>query len=102
MRLPGDGKPAFLVRLGHQYAAGEDSALSRPVDVDLSTLLAGYSISSVVEKTLTGNQDWEDYVKRYMDWTGEGNKFPRSESANATITLCPMEIRTFEIVARVP
>lgn len=102
MRLSGDDKPAFLVRLGHQYAVGEDSTLSRPVDVDLSTLLAGYSISSVVEKTLTGNQDWEDYVKRYMDWTGEGNKFTRSESANTTITLCPMEIRTFEIVARVP
>jgi hypothetical protein len=97
MRLPGRPKTTFLLRLGHQYGLDEDDTLSQPVDVDLSTLLAGYSVLQVIEMTLSGNQRWDDYLTRRFDWTGEG--FLRSSVLSGTlVTILPMEIRTFEVV----
>jgi hypothetical protein len=61
-------QPTFLLRLGHQYATGEDDKLSSPVDVDLSKVLnaANYKVTAVKEKTLTGNQDWDVYQSRRL------------------------------------
>ena len=94
MRLQHRKKKTYLLRLGHQYAEGEDETLSKPVDVDLSKVLVGLNVTSVVETTLSGNQDWDDFVNR---------KFSDSQAVHATemksITIAPMEVRTFEIVA---
>jgi hypothetical protein len=89
----------FLLRLGHQYAAGEDVKLSAPVDVDLSKVLANYKVISVKEKTLTGNQDWEVYQSRRFVWSDkETGTVPLKRSPSETIvSLTPMEIRTFEL-----
>jgi hypothetical protein len=92
----GGGGDDYLVRLAHQYAKDEDQVLSEPVSIDLAKLLAGFKITSVVETTLTANQELNDWVKRRMDWTGSG-PLPLSyvSASNTTITLQPMEIRTF-------
>jgi hypothetical protein len=70
--------------------------------VDLSKLLVDYyEVTSVKEKTLTGNQDWEVYQSRRLDWTGQGQGTGTSQSQSArpdtVVTLTPMEIRTFEL-----
>jgi alpha-mannosidase len=105
--LAGRDEATFLIRLGHQYAAGEDVKLSAPVDVDLSKILltANYKVMSVKEKTLTGNQDWHAYQSRRFVWNSE--KEVTSETAvplkstgspsETIVTLKPMEIRTFEL-----
>jgi hypothetical protein len=103
----------FLLRLGHQYAVGEDTKLSAPVDVDLSKILAHYQVISVQEKTLTGNQDWEVYQSRRFVWSSTGSDSDNKEETTAgptvlaskrstsrletMVTLTPMEIRTFEL-----
>jgi len=100
VELPDREDKTFLLRLGHQYAAGEDEELSAPVDLDLSKLFLSYNVLSVKEKTLTGNQNWEDYQSRRFKWTGEGQRTkPDTEHARSdtTVTLTPMEIHTFEL-----
>jgi len=103
MRLP-DRKPTtFLLRLGHQYGVGEDELLSKPVSVNLACLLSGYNVTSVTEKTLSGNQNLTDRLKRRLDWTGMGSDELRIEDLFSTnITLAPMQIRTFELVTDFP
>jgi hypothetical protein len=106
-RIPDREEPTFLLRLGHQYAVGEDAKLSAPVDIDLSKVLlnANFKVISVKEKTLTGNQDWEVYQSRRFVWSSDTEE--TSETAvplkrtgspsGTTVTLKPMEIRTFEL-----
>jgi hypothetical protein len=97
----------FLVRLSHQYDIGEDAVLSLPVDIDLSIIFPGQSIKDVQETTLSGNRDIEDWRNVRLDWTGTGR--PETETRNKkkkngdvssgsyTITMTPMDIRTFKI-----
>jgi hypothetical protein len=93
----------FLIRLGHQYAAGEHETLSLPAHVDLNTLLVGYKVVSINEKTLSGNQDYSAWTKRRLDWTGDaGVKGENAKTKNIAdesgrIILKPMEVRTFEV-----
>jgi hypothetical protein len=96
-------EPTFRLRLGHQYAAGEDATLSAPVDVDLSKVLANYKLISVKEKTLTGNQDWEVYQSRRFAWSADNKEIAETAASNRSgpetiVTLTPMEIRTFELI----
>lgn len=97
MRLRGRATTTLLLRLGHQYAVGESLILSRPVKVNLSLLLGGhYEVLNVTEKTLSGNQNIKDYFARRYNWTRTEFSTPIHEETT-TITLQPMEIRTFEI-----
>ena len=104
----GDPPPiiSFLIRLGHQYAIGEDDILSKPVEVDLSTIFHKdkYKIVSTIEKTLSGNQDYSSWLERRLDWTTShesGNSQQHSSSsslgAGTVVTLNPMDILTFEV-----
>jgi len=105
MRIPGRTETTFLLRLGHQYGVGEDEELSKPVNVDLTKLLVGYSVTSVEEKTLSGNQNLSHRMHHRLDWTGEGSSNGRVAAAAASttnITIAPMEIRTFEFVVSSP
>jgi hypothetical protein len=92
----------LFVRLGHQFADGEDKDLSEPVEVDLKGLFVGYTVTSFTEKTLSGNQDWKGFVKRRHQEAGElSGKYNSSQARDTTIDgkviMRPMEIRTFEL-----
>jgi hypothetical protein len=91
----------FLLRLGHQYGAGEDELLSQPASVDIPSLFPGYNVVNVVEKTLTGNQDYGSWMRRRLDWTGDNAGVSESRSVELlesnVVLLEPLDIRTFEI-----
>jgi hypothetical protein len=91
----------FLLRLGHQYGAGEDELLSQPASVDIASLFTGYNVVNVVEKTLTGNQDYGSWMKRRLDWTGDNADLSKSRNAELlasnVVLLEPLDIRSFEI-----
>ena len=46
-----------MVRLEHLFDTGEDEELSRPLEVDLSTLFTNFSLQAVQEKLLGANVD---------------------------------------------
>jgi hypothetical protein len=92
-----DAGMVFLIRLGHQYGVGEDETLSKPVQVALESILVGYKIVSVQEKTLSGNQDYSSWLKRRFDWTGEGGNYISTALEGTIVTLRPMDILTFEV-----
>jgi Glycosyl hydrolases family 38 C-terminal domain/Glycosyl hydrolases family 38 C-terminal beta sandwich domain len=98
MRLPEESDNTFLVRFGHQYGQQEHDVLSQPVVLDLSHIFAGFIVTSVVEMSLTGNQEWNDLQARRIRWNGEIRSQASFASSNATtITITSMEIRTFKI-----
>lgn len=80
----------YILRLHHIYQVGEDSVLSQPVTVDISTILAGYKIVSVQETQLTAVAP----VKRKdaINWSGP------SAAQAIPVLLAPTEIRTFVVV----
>ena len=48
-----EGDPLrLLVRLEHLFDTGEDEELSRPLEVDLSTLFTNFNLQAVQEKLL--------------------------------------------------
>ena len=94
----------FLIRLGHQYALNEDINLSQNVDVDLALLFPKNQIIAFVEKTLTGNQSKQNWKSKKLNWSSlyeydmkNSRALNAMTSAGNTISLKPMEIRTFEI-----
>jgi len=99
--LPDAPATTFLVRLGHQFGEGEDPhGYSSPTRVCLSKLVLPYSIVSIVEMTLSGNQVHAAWSRTRMNWTGE--IVPRRTPVaclgdSCMIELNPMEIRTFHI-----
>lgn len=99
MRIPGRKSLTFLLRLGHQYGVGEDEVLSRPVSIDLTKLLLGYNVTSVEEMTLSGNQNLTHRMHYRLDWTGTTSNARVAVGSTTNITMAPMEIRTFELVA---
>ena len=92
----------FLIRLGHQYGLGEDGELSKPVTVDLVDCLPGYEISEVVEVTLSGNQNIEDWEKSRLIWTASGSKSSNGSTdlKDTAVELQPMDIRTFRVTVK--
>jgi hypothetical protein len=56
---------------------------------------------NVVEKTLTGNQDYGSWMRRRLDWTGDSSNLSESRNAELldsnVVVLEPLDIRTFEI-----
>lgn len=91
-----------LLRLEHVYDIGEHSTLSEPVTLILDDLLADYTITSAVETTLGGNQ-WASEVSRLPWTTADDHQQPLKVSTKfqpvgkTSVTLLPMEIRTFII-----
>jgi Glycosyl hydrolases family 38 C-terminal beta sandwich domain len=90
----------FLVRLAHQYAPGDDPTLSKAAEVDLSLLFRDYTIKSIRETTLSGNQDYQTWVDRRMDWTGTGKISPPFYFD--AVTIQPMDIKTFHVEVILP
>ena len=97
---------SFLIRLGHQYGINDSAGnLSLPVTVDLKQLWPSYvffKITSIVEKTIGGAENWSDYLKRKMNWTKPSSSLLSYSSPTLEVTLLPMQIRTFEVTLAPP
>ena len=92
---------SYLIRLGHQYGAGEDPSLSLPVDVDLSDLFPGQEIYEFYETTLSGNRGIEKWKQESLDWTGSSqDAASATRRGNTVITLKALDIRTFMVTLR--
>ena len=102
-KLSDRNQTTFLLRLGHQYGVGDDENLSASVSVDLEHLFSDFQVDSVTEMSLTGNEKWDDFVSRRLDWSqGEKSRLSSSLPSNGSLVveLMPMEIRTYEILVQ--
>ncbi|XP_062965767.1 lysosomal alpha-mannosidase isoform X2 [Cynocephalus volans] len=88
----------LLLRLEHQFAVGEDSGrnLSSPVTLDLRDLFSTFTITRLQETTLAANQLRASASRlKWTPNTGPTHHPTPSLLDPATVTLQPMEIRTF-------
>jgi len=92
----------ILLRIGHQYGAGEDAKLSEPVKVNLTAFLPGYEVTKIAEMTLSGNQDYQHWQNSRFDWSGafENKVLSYDLPESFEIQLNPMDIRTFLITVQ--
>lgn len=105
-------KGMFMLRLSHLYEAGEHPTLAQPVTINLEEIFgkAGLAIKSAYETTLTGNQPLAEYEARKHQWetryaneavaahmeaTGAIAFEERVKFEYPTVTIRPMEVRTF-------
>ena len=94
----------LLLRLAHQLAIGEDASLAQ---VDLATLFDRkmLSVAAATKRSLTNAHSQSELLRRRVQahaWhtAGEPHAWRQLEynfSSNATATLGPMEIHTFEL-----
>jgi hypothetical protein len=103
----------LLLRLAHQFAIGEDTVLSAPVQVNIATLFDSTSliVRDATEVSLTANQNKTTILKgreRALNWYRDAGddasanlSHPwRAEGAlnfrsDPIVTLGPLEIKTF-------
>ncbi|NWS33655.1 MA2B2 mannosidase, partial [Polioptila caerulea] len=94
-----------LLRIRHLYEVGEDPVLSKPVMVDLKSLLKGLgSVMAVEERSLTGTWD----VNTLERWKWKTAQYPGKRFFNSmetsedfVVTVYPKEIRTFFVYFQV-
>lgn len=93
---------SLLLRLEHIFEIDETENLSKPVTVDIQDLFTTFTIVSVKETTLGGNQWFKDMNR--LKWNAETNDILQLEEEYQpveikdgviNIILKPMEIRTF-------
>jgi hypothetical protein len=102
-----EGPDVFMLRLAHQFGRGEDAELSKPAVVDLDSLFQNLEILQVEEMGLTGTISRSEVLKRRFAWKIDGEA-PRTEveaqkekygAMNGnSVTLGPLQIRTFKII----
>ena len=92
----------ILLRIGHQYGAGEDTKLSKPIKVNLTAFLPGYEVTKISEMTLSANQDYHHWLNNRFDWSGASARMPvyHDLPGSLEIPLNPMDIRTFLITVK--
>ncbi|XP_012271344.1 lysosomal alpha-mannosidase isoform X1 [Orussus abietinus] len=92
----------ILLRLEHLFEVNEAQQLSQPVTLNITDILPWFTVTSVHETTLGANQWLED--EQRLKWESEANDAYRNDlntnpqrvpEDGTTITLKPMEIRTF-------
>jgi lysosomal alpha-mannosidase len=91
-----------LLRLEHLQDKDDDSQLSKPVTLSLKSMFSAFDIISAKETSLGANQ-WVEQVNR-MTWPVESNEIKNTsdddvsketEDDDLSVTLKPMEIRTY-------
>jgi len=98
MTLQPIGNGYHILRLSHQFGVGDDPKYAVPVTVDLTTLFSGITPLEFQEVSLTTNQDVSKM--KQMEWytkeAGNGDTFKIIPFAGTTVTITPMDIRTFK------
>ncbi|XP_051050981.1 lysosomal alpha-mannosidase isoform X2 [Phodopus roborovskii] len=92
------GPNMLLLRLEHQFAVTEDSGrnLSSPVTLNLENLFQAFTITQLQETTLAANQLLSKASRlKWMTNTGPVSYPAPSKLDPTSVTLHPMEIRTF-------
>ena len=96
---------SILLRLAHSFAVNENSPLSAPVDVDLSTLFV-QPIKTIKQRTLTANADYKAGAKVRLPYETDvqvsDEEWERVDAMHrglldTTITLHPMQIVSFQL-----
>jgi lysosomal alpha-mannosidase len=95
----------YLIRLEHLYQNNEDSVLSKPVTIQLKNMFTQFEIEDATEMTLGANQELSKASRLTFRTTDSNmNKIEGKDSLNGSfnrdnlsVTLYPMEIRTFVI-----
>ncbi|CAF1191139.1 unnamed protein product [Rotaria sordida] len=92
----------YLVRVEHYFELNEDEIYSQPVTMDLQTLFKSIgTIANMTELVLNANLPLSQLHR--LDWmtkdqeSSHVNIFQSYSSNGTTITLYPMQIRTFQI-----
>jgi hypothetical protein len=96
-------KNTVLLRLAHQFAVDEDAELSAPVTVDVSSLLAPLNPVSIVEMSLSANQDKQTMLANKIQWTETSSKTAGAAygvTEGMQTTLNSMEIKTFFVTVQ--
>ena len=112
MTLQALSAKSLLLRFSHQFGLYEDPLLSRPVEIDISAFFAPSKLSvvDVHEVSLTNSQTKSDILRRRSEnsaWKTEegaaGHATPpphpwrQAAAATTTVTLGPLEIKTFVV-----
>ncbi|KAL8603557.1 hypothetical protein ACOMHN_022509 [Nucella lapillus] len=112
--VPTPSQP-FLLRLEHFYEKGEDPVLSKPVTLHLRKLFSTFDIVEAIELTLGGDMALADLKRLQWNYPHEqshedhksgspllfeSERSKKAQSDPLTITLTPMEIKTFQITIR--
>ena len=92
------GSRSLLVRLGHQFAVGEDPKWSGEVEVDLKQLLKAFEVSSCEGLNLSANQLWAEQEAKKIRWksvVGErGVERVKGPVEGCIVRLTAMQIKT--------
>ena len=92
-----------LIRLAHQFGAGESATYSTPVTVDLATLFV-VPVTAAQELTLSAALVKGSRTPYSWNTTmaAQPRAFPYSPLKDTTVTIAPMEVRTFAITVQPP
>jgi lysosomal alpha-mannosidase len=103
--VPGFTGKTMLLRLSHKFEDGESSINSKPVTVNLQKLFRPevFTISNVTELSLTANQplskmkrfSWNTQSSQHSGRYQSSMHSSGSSGSSMTVTILPMEIRTW-------
>ena len=98
-----------LIRLSHQFGAGESERFSTPITVDLASLFT-VGVSAAQELTLTAAlpkgartpYTWNTTDSAQPRRQPRSSLSPSARLTDLTVTIAPMEVRTFAITIQQP
>lgn len=101
-------KDTVLIRVEHQFEAGEDPKLSQPVNISLAELFTDFDIESMTEMNLSANQllkdkkplHWNIQSKKNVEENKTKKKRLQRAATDMNVELTPMQIRTFKAVIK--
>jgi lysosomal alpha-mannosidase len=96
------GPKNYLVRVEHYFELNEDDTYSKPVTIDLQSIFQSIgTISDTVELTLAANLPLAELQR--LNWVTDDEQLNQAKTPNkpssqaTTLTLNPMQIRTFNV-----